>query len=79
MIHEANVGFTTNKDLLDYILAAKKQYEAADTDSVSAIMSGVPTIYERVTIGNLLNACFDKLGAFNKKLLSDKFILSQGI
>ena len=42
-------------------------------------MSGVPTIYERVTIGDLLNACFDKLGAFNKKLLSDKFILSQGI
>ena len=79
MIHEANVGFTTNKDLLDYILAAKKQYEASDLDSISVIMSGVPTIYERVTIGDLLNACFDKLGAFNKKLLSDKFILSQGI
>lgn len=79
MIHEANVGFTTNKDLLDYILAAKKQYEASDSDSISVIMSGVPTIYERVTIGDLLNACFDKLGTFNKKLLSDKFILSQGI
>lgn len=79
MVHEANVGFNTNKDLLDYILAAKKQYDANDTDSVSVIMSGVPVIYERITIGDLLNACFDKLGTFNKKLLSDKFILSQGI
>ena len=79
MVHEANVGFNTNKDLLDYILAAKRQYNAVDTDSISVIMSGVPVIYERITIGDLLNACFDKLGTFNKKLLSDKFILSQGI
>ena len=79
LIHESNVGFTTNKDLLDYILAAKKQYDASDSDDISAIISGVPVIYERVTIGDLLNACFDKLGTFNKKLLSDKFILSQGI
>ena len=79
LIHESNVGFTTNKDLLDYLLAAKKQYEANDTDDISAIISGVPAIYERVTIGDLINACFDKLGTFNKKLLSDKFILSQGI
>ena len=79
MLHESNVGFTTNKDLLDYILAAKKQYEATDSDEISAIITGVPTIFERITIGDLLNACFDKLGTFNKKLLSDKFILSQGI
>ena len=79
MIHESNVGFTTNKDLLDYILAAKKQYEASDSDAITAIISGVPTVYERITIGELLDACFDKLGTFNKKLLSDKFILSQGI
>lgn len=79
MLHESNVGFTTNKDLLDYILAAKKQYEATDSDEISAIITGVPTVFERITIGDLLNACFDKLGTFNKKLLSDKFILSQGI
>jgi hypothetical protein len=79
MLHESNVGFTTNKDLLDYILAAKKQYEATDSNEISAIITGVPTVFERITIGDLLNACFDKLGTFNKKLLSDKFILSQGI
>lgn len=79
LIHESNVGFSTNKDLLDYILAAKKQYEASDSDSITVIISGVPTIYEKITINDLLNACFDKLGTFNKKLLSDKFILSQGI
>ena len=79
LIHESNVGFSTNKDLLDYILVAKKQYEASDSDSITVIISGVPTIYEKITINDLLNACFDKLGTFNKKLLSDKFILSQGI
>lgn len=78
MINESNV-FTTNKDLLDYLLAAKKQYDASDSDEITVIISGVPTIYERVTIGDLLNSCFDKLGTFNKKLISDKFILSQGI
>lgn len=79
MIHDSNVGFTTNKDLFDYIVAAKKQYDATDADSITTIVTGVPSIYERITIGQLLDACFDKLGTFNKKLLSDKFILSQGI
>jgi hypothetical protein len=79
MIHDSNVGFTTNKDLFDYIVAAKKQYDATDADSITTIVTGVPSVYERITIGQLLDACFDKLGTFNKKLLSDKFILSQGI
>ena len=79
MIHDSNVGFTTNKDLFDYIVAAKKQYNATDADSITTIVTGVPSVYERITIGQLLDACFDKLGTFNKKLLSDKFILSQGI
>lgn len=79
LLYECNVGFKTNKDVLDYIIAAKKQYNAADSDFVRDIITGLPTVYEKVTINDLLNACFDKLEPINKKMISDKFILSQGI
>lgn len=78
-MHECNVGFKTNKDILDYILAAKKQYDASDSDYITVIITGVPPVYEKVTINDLLNSCFDKLDVINKKMISDKFILSQGI
>lgn len=79
LLHECNVGFKTNKDILDYVLAAKKQYNAADSDYITTIITGVPPVYEKVTINDLLNSCFDKLDVVNKKMISDKFILSQGI
>lgn len=79
LLYECEVGFKTNKDILDYVLAAKKQYGASDSDYITVIISGVPAVYEKVTINDLLNACFDKLDAINKKMISDKFILSQGI
>lgn len=79
LLYECNVGFKTNKDILDYVLAAKKQYNACDSDDVTKIINGVPTVYEKVTINDLLNACFDKLDVLNKKMISDKFILAQGI
>lgn len=79
LLHECNVGFKTNKDILDYILAAKKQYDASDSDYITVIITGVPPVYEKVTINDLLNSCFDKLDVINKKMISDKFILSQGI
>ena len=79
LLHECNVGFTTNRDILDYVLAAKKQYDASDSDYITTIITGVPTVFEKVTINDLLNSCFDKLDVINKKMISDKFILSQGI
>lgn len=79
LIHESNVGFKTNKDVLDYVLAAKKQYNACDSDSITEIISGVNPVFESITISDLLNACFDKLDSINKKMISDKFILAQGI
>lgn len=79
LLYECEVGFKTNKDILDYVLAAKKQYEASDSDYVTALISGVPVVFEKVTINDLINSCFDKLENINKKMISDKFILSQGI
>lgn len=36
-------------------------------------------MFEKVTIRRLLDACFDKLEVFNRKIITDKFLLSQGI
>lgn len=79
LLYETDGMFKTNKDLLDYTLNAKQSYNTTNEDSVTIIMSGVPVIYENISIGNLLDACFDKLGVFNKKLIPDNFIVSQGI
>lgn len=80
VLHELNIEtLKTNKDLFDFINANKVSQGLKDSDYVTKIFSGVPTIFEKVTIDRLLSACFDKLDALNRKIISDKFIISQGI
>ena len=80
ILYDCNVeGLKTNKDLLDYISAHKQANNISNSDPVSKIFSGLSEGYGRITIDYLLSACLDALPAFNKKLLSDKFILSLGI
>lgn len=80
VLHELNLEiFKTNKDLFDFIIAQKASKGVKDSDYVTTIFAGVPTIFEKVTIDRLLSACFDKLDALNRKIISDKFIVSQGI
>ena len=80
VLHELNIDtLKTNKDLFDFINANKASKGIKDSDYVTTIFSGVPTIFEKVTIDRLLSACFDKLDALNRKIISDKFIVSQGI
>lgn len=80
VLHELNLEiFKTNKDLFDFIIAQKASKGVKDSDYVTTIFTGVPTIFEKVTIDRLLSACFDKLDALNRKIISDKFIVSQGI
>lgn len=80
VLHELNLEiFKTNKDLFDFIIAQKASKGVKDSDYVITIFTGVPTIFEKVTIDRLLSACFDKLDALNRKIISDKFIVSQGI
>lgn len=80
ILYDCNVeGLRTNKDLLDYISAHKKANNVTNSDSVSTIFEGLDDGYGRITIDALLSACLDGLPAFNRKLLSDKFILSLGI
>ena len=72
-------GLRTNKELLDYISAQKHLHNLKNNDKVTTIFNGLSEIYTSVTIDQLLSACLDSLDAFNKRLLSDKFILSLGI
>ena len=80
ILHECRIdSLKTNKDLLDYISAHKRANGLKSSDSVNTIFNGLPEIYNSVTIDALLSACLDTLDAFNKRLISDKFILSLGI
>ena len=80
ILYDYNIeGLRTNKDLLDYISAHKQTNGLKNTDYVTSIFNGLNDCYKKITIDDLLSACLDSLPAFNKRLISDKFILSLGI
>lgn len=80
ILYDYNIeGLRTNKDLLDYISAHKQASGLTNKDCVTAIFNGLDDCYKMITIDDLLSACLDSLPAFNKRLISDKFILSLGI
>lgn len=69
----------TSRDLLNLINQFRSVNKIQDSDSVSVIFDNLPNVFESVSIIKLVRACFDRLGIINKKIISDKFILSQGI
>ena len=76
ILYDCNIDrLKTNKDLTDFILYSHVDYSAP----VNLLFDVLPVIFEKVTINNLLNACFDKLDVLNTKMISSNFILSQGI
>lgn len=80
ILHETNVDFLkTNKDVFDVISEFKKTHDLDQNGSVNQIFDNIPSVFESVTVNDLFEACFDKLDVLNKKLISDKFILAQGI
>lgn len=80
MLYECNVGFKSRKDILDCINNFRANADGDILDlSVNTIFNGLPPIYEKVTIRRLMDACFDKLDVFNRKIINDKFLLYQGI
>lgn len=69
----------TSKDVMDVIFTIKKDRDVSNKESISKIFNDIPIEYQSITIDKLIDACFDKLGVVNRKLISDKFILAQGI
>lgn len=80
LLHEVNIDtLKNNKDVIDFLNNIKQEYHLSSTSPVTEVFNGLPTVFTSVTIDDLFAACFDKLDVLNKKLISDKFILAQGI
>lgn len=72
-----NFPLKTNRDVLEYLNSQRIQ-GAADQTSITDIFGTVPREFINLTLIDLIKACL-KAESFNKKLISDKFILAQGI
>lgn len=74
-----NSQIHTNKELLDYINLFKKEHNLQGEDSISTIFDNLDYQFKSITINDLLNACFDRLGIVNRKIVTNQFIYSIGI
>ena len=80
LLHECDTNIKTKKDILDYINSQRELYDHDIlNESISILFNGLDPIFEKVTVSRLMDACFDKLDVLNKKMITDKFILAQGI
>lgn len=80
LLHECNTPLKTKRDLLDFINQRRNESsEDILNKSIATLFSNLDPIFERITVNRLMDACFDKLDIVNRKIITDKFILSQGI
>ena len=80
LIYERDTCLKTKKDILDYINNLRTQHQTDIlNESISLIFDNLNPVFEKITISKLMDACFDKLGVFSKKLIGSKFLLYQGI
>lgn len=80
VLHECNVDILKSPiDIVQFIRESKKTNNLTDADSVTTLFSHLPKEFETVTLDLLLSACLDQLDVINRKMISDNFILSQGI
>lgn len=79
MLKECDTNIKTNKDLLDFINLQRNKANLNLDDSISSLFNGLSPEYERITIRKLMDTCFDRLGVLNRRILTDKFIISQGL
>lgn len=69
----------TNKNIVDLVNIYRADKHIKDNDKVTVIFEHLPQIFENVTIEKLVRACLDSLEPFNKGLVSNEFIISEGI
>lgn len=80
LLHECNIDLLkTPIDIVQYLRDFKKANNLTEDDSVSSIFNHLPKEFEPVTIGMLLSACLDQLEVINRRMITDGFILAQGI
>lgn len=80
IIYECNIDiFSTNIQVLNFVRERKAENNLSDSDYVSTLFMNLPTEFETVTIGQLIDASIDNSGIINRNMISDKFIIAQGI
>ena len=80
ILHECNIDILKSPiEIVQFIRESKKVNNLTDTDSITTLFSHLPKEFETVTLDLLLSACLDQLDIINRKMISDNFILSQGI
>ena len=80
ILHECNIDILKSPiEIVQFIRESKKANNLTDTDSVTTLFNHLPKEFETVTLDLLLSACLDQLDIINRKMISDNFILSQGI
>ena len=80
IIHECSVDILKSPiEIIQFIRDSKKANNLTDTDSVTSLFNHLPKEFESITLDLLLSSCLDQLDIINRKMISDNFILSQGI
>ena len=80
LLYECNIDtLKTPIDIVQYLREFKKMENLSEDDSISSIFNNLPKEFKSVTIGALLSACLDQLEVINRRMITDNFILSQGI
>lgn len=80
IIHECNVDILKSPiEIIQFIRDSKKANNLTDTDSVTTLFNHLPKEFESITLDLLLSSCLDQLDIINRKMISNNFILSQGI
>lgn len=80
ILHECDTPIKTKKDILDFVNGMRLQFDRnIINESISLLFNGLEPEFEKITISKLMDACFDKLDVLNTKLITEKFILAQGI
>lgn len=69
----------TNKNIVDLVNSYRANKHIKDTDFVTVIFDNLPEQFITVTVEKFVRAALDSLEPFNKKLISNDFIISEGI
>ena len=74
-----NSPIRTNKELLDFLNEMKSINGLTNDMSISILFNNLDPQFESITINDLFNACFDRLGTINRKIVTNQYIYSIGI
>lgn len=64
---------------MNFINHQRRYRDVSVDDYITVLFDNVPPIFEKIKVGKLMDVCFDKLDVLNRKMITDNFIISQGI